>query len=129
MNDQKNNGQKGTALIYCRTATSSRDAPTRALDEQADACITLATSLGYTVGRVTREIASGSGDDLWKRPLFARDWADLEAGKFGALIVSSPDRLTRDHRRQRFLAMACEQLGVTLAFVTGDYLAASGLPL
>jgi DNA invertase Pin-like site-specific DNA recombinase len=129
MTAETSNGHKGTALIYCRTATTTQDAPTRALDEQAEACITFAQSLGYTVGRITREIASGSGDEIWKRPLFARDWADLEAGTFQALVVSSPDRLTQDHRRLTFLAMACEQLGVTLAFVTGEVPSASRLSL
>jgi DNA invertase Pin-like site-specific DNA recombinase len=51
-----------------------------------------AEKLGYTIGRVTKEVFSGA--ELFDRPLLARDRADIRAGQFDAVVVYAIDRLS-----------------------------------
>lgn len=106
---------KGQALIYCRTATVGQQDMNK-LEAQARACVEYATSRGYTVGRVTHELASGGS--LADRPLLARDHADLAQGNFQALVVYSIDRLSRDRESILTLVDECEQSGITILSVT-----------
>lgn len=110
------NADKGTALIYCRVATQGQGTGTDPLLCQVDSCVRYAESLGYKVGRVTREVHSGN--DLDGRPLFTQDRADLRAGAFQALIVTSPDRLSRRRDHLAALADECAEAGVQLLFMT-----------
>jgi len=116
------NGHWKTALIYCRTATEGQG-HTTALDRQEAACIDHAQSLGYAVGRITREVASGIR--LAERPLLTRDREDLKSGEFGALIVYSADRLSRDQAHVATIAAECRTAGVDLVTVVP---AAGALP-
>src|SRR5437660_667077 len=67
------------ALIYCRVSTKSQEEEGTSLDSQAQACVAHAETLGYAVGRVTREVFTGA--ELWDRPLLARDRADIKQGE------------------------------------------------
>jgi site-specific DNA recombinase len=106
----------GQALVYCRVSTGKQKEEGTSLDSQADACVLHVETLGYTVGRVTKEVYSGA--ELWDRPLLARDRADLKAGQFQALVAYSTDRLSRDPIHLAIIADECARAGVELFFVT-----------
>jgi site-specific DNA recombinase len=106
---------KGAAIIYCRVSTKGQEDDGTSLDSQEQACRRHAEQLGYTVGRVTREVYTGA--ELWDRPKLAQDRADLKAGQFQALIVYAIDRLSRDPVHIALIAEECERSGVELAFV------------
>jgi site-specific DNA recombinase len=108
------NGHK-SALVYCRVSTKNQEDGT-SLETQAKACIKHAESLGYSIGRVTKEVYSGA--DLFDRPLLARDRADLRAGQFQAVICYAIDRLSRDIAHLAIIADECERAGAELIFVT-----------
>jgi site-specific DNA recombinase len=103
------------ALVYCRVSTKSQEDGT-SLDSQAAGCIKHAESLGYKVGKVTREVFSGA--ELWDRPQLARDREDLKSGKYRALICHSTDRLARDPIHLSIIAQECDRSGIELVFVT-----------
>lgn len=111
-----NNGQK-LALVYCRVSTRGQEDGT-SLQTQAEACIKRAESLGYTVGRITKEVYSGT--ELWDRPLLAQDREDIKAGKFQAIICYAIDRLSRDIAHLAIICEECERVGCTMIFVTED---------
>jgi hypothetical protein len=47
------------------------------LESKAEACSRHAQALGYRVGRITKEVYTGT--ELWDRPLLSRDRADVKA--------------------------------------------------
>jgi site-specific DNA recombinase len=108
------NGNK-LAIVYCRVSTKGQRDGT-SLQTQAEACIKHAESLGYTVGRVTKEVFSGA--ELWDRPQLSRDRAELKSGMFHALFCYSTDRLARDPIHLCIIAQECERDGVVMSFVT-----------
>jgi len=112
----EHNGHKGAALIYCRVSTKHQEDDGTSLDSQVEACVKHATFLGYTVGRITREVYSGA--ELHDRPLLARDRADVKAGKFQALVAYTTDRLARDPIHVFIVAEECDRAGAELIFVT-----------
>lgn len=113
---QKNSN--GQALIYCRVSTAKQEEKGTSLDSQAEACVTHAKSLGYAVGRVTKEVYSGA--ELFDRPLLSLDRADIRAKIFQAVIVYAIDRLSRDIAHLSIIADEVERAGAKLIFVTED---------
>jgi site-specific DNA recombinase len=105
-----------TAIVYCRVSTSKQDQDGTSLDTQAAACIKHAESLGYKVGRVTKEVYSGA--KLWDRPQLAKDRADVKAGQFQAIVCYAIDRLSRDIAHLAIISEECERAGARLLFVT-----------
>jgi DNA invertase Pin-like site-specific DNA recombinase len=114
MTAENGDGHKGQALIYCRTASESQGENT-SLNRQETACVEQAENLGYTVGRITREVASGI--KLAERPLLSRDREDLKSGEFGALIVYCADRLSRDQAHLATIAEECSAADIDLITV------------
>jgi site-specific DNA recombinase len=108
--------ERTSALIYCRVSTRRQEVEGTSLDTQVAACAKHAESLGYSVGRTTREVFSGA--ELWDRPALARDRADMKSGQFQALVAYSTDRLSRDPIHLAIIADECERAGVALHFVT-----------
>lgn len=106
----------GSALVYSRVSTRKQEEEGTSLDTQEAACVKHAESLGYTIGRKTREVYSGA--ELWDRPALARDRADLKTGEFQAVVAFSTDRLSRDPIHLAIIASECERAGVPLYFVT-----------
>jgi len=104
------------ALIYCRVSTTNQEKEGTSLDSQAEACAKHALTLGYSIGRITKEVYSGA--ELYDRPKLARDRTDLAAGDFQALICYSTDRLSRDPIHLAIIALELERVGVDLIFVT-----------
>src|SRR5437870_4675666 len=115
MTERKKRDADRLAVVYCRVSTKGQKDGT-SLQTQADACIKHAESLGYGVGRVTKEVFSGA--ELWDRPQLSRDRADLKSGVFHALICYSTDRLARDPIHLCIVAQECERDGVEMIFVT-----------
>ncbi len=109
---------KRSALIYCRVSTAKQEEEGTSLDSQTAACIAHAEQLGYTIGRVTKEVFSGA--ELFDRPLLSRDRADIRAGQFAAVVVYAIDRLSRDVAHLAILSEEIERAGATLMFVTED---------
>jgi site-specific DNA recombinase len=107
---------KGVAVVYCRVSTKNQEEEGTSLESQAEACIKHAESLGYTVGRVTKEVFTGA--ELWDRPLLARDRADIKRGKYQALIAYSIDRLSRDPVHLAIVAEECSRVGADLQFAS-----------
>ena len=68
--------ERELALVYCRVSTKGQEDGT-SLHTQAEACIKHAESLGYTVGKVTKEVFS----ELWDRPLLAKDQRRVKVWK------------------------------------------------
>lgn len=108
----------GQALIYCRVSTSKQEEKGTSLDSQVDACIAHAKRLGYTVGRVTKEVFSGA--ELFDRPLLSRDRADIRGGMFQAVVTYAIDRLSRDVAHLAIVSDEVERAGGKLIFVTED---------
>src|SRR5260221_6948544 len=109
----------GQALVYCRVSTTGQEEHGTSLDSQERECVAHATALGFTVGRITREVYSGA--ELWDRPKLSQDRADLKAGHFAALVCYSTDRLSRDPIHLAILAEECERAGVALHFVSETF--------
>jgi site-specific DNA recombinase len=105
----------GDALIYCRVSTKGQEEEGTSLDSQESACVQHVESLGYSVGRVTREVYTGS--ELWDRPKLSRDRADIKAGRFAALVFYSLERLSRDPIHIALIAEECERVGCDLICV------------
>lgn len=105
-----------TAIVYCRVSTRAQGREGTSLETQAKACIKHADSLGYKVGRVTKEIFSGA--ELWDRPQLTRGRAAIKAGEFQALVCYSTDRLSRNPLHLGIVAEECDRAGVDLHFVT-----------
>ena len=105
------------AAIYSRLSTQQQGEGT-SLDTQEKACCTLAGSLGYEVNseQICREIWTGA--DL-ERPLLTGLRVVAAAGGFDALIVYSPDRLSRDPLHLLILLNEFAECGVQLHFVQG----------
>jgi site-specific DNA recombinase len=55
-----NNQGERKAVVYCRVSTRNQKEEGSSLESQADACVKHAESLGYTIGRVTKEVYSGA---------------------------------------------------------------------
>lgn len=108
----------GQAIIYCRVSTSKQEEKGTSLDSQAEACIERALSLGYSVGRLTREVWTGT--ELFERPLLTRDRADIRGSQFKALIVYAVDRLTRDEAHLMILTEECARARCRIIFVTEE---------
>jgi site-specific DNA recombinase len=104
------------ALVYCRVSTRNQEQEVTSLESQEAACVKHAESLGYEVGRLTREVYSGA--ELWDRPQLSKDRADLKAGHFQALIAYATDRLSRDPIHLAIIADECNRAGVELVFVS-----------
>lgn len=110
---------QGKVLVYCRVSTTGQEEHGTSLDSQERECVAHATALGYTIGRITREVYSGA--ELWDRPKLSQDRMDFKAGHFAALICYATDRLSRDPIHLAILAEECERAGVALHFVSETF--------
>ena len=106
------------AAIYCRQATVGQ-APRDRLAAQERACRRYAADHGYTVrvGHVYRE--AGGGPALAGRPQLVALRAAIRNREIDALIVDSPDRLSRDLVTLGVIADECERTGVEVRYARG----------
>ncbi len=105
------------AAFYGRQSTQQQ-ADGTSMDTQEAACLTLAATLGYEVPSdlICREIWSGA--DL-ERPVLSGLRMLAQASGFDALLVYSPDRLSRDPLHLLTLLKEFAECGVQLHFVQG----------
>jgi site-specific DNA recombinase len=99
------NGENGTALIYCRVSGGPQAAQDRfSLPEQERLCSEHAVSLGYTVSQVFHEVYTG--EEIYDRPELNKLRAALQTGQYRAFIFLCIDRLTR---KQGLTALLLDQ--------------------
>ena len=117
------------AVIYCRISLS-RDGDTTKVEDQARICRDIATAKGW-------EIAAGCGypeqngvytdnsKSAWQKNRKRAAWdqmlRDVEAGKFGAIIVYHGDRMVRRPQDLGKLLDLSENKGIRLASPGGEY--------
>ena len=110
--------KKCKVCVYIR-GTSSRREAALSLEVQSEECVRLAVSLGYQVDPecVHREIGSGATLD---RSQLAKLRRMAAAGGLDALIVYSPNRLSRDPVDLLALLREFGEHGVEVHFVHGS---------
>lgn len=103
------------AIIYCRVSTPGQERDGTSLESQESACRAYADQHGFSVAQVVRE--TGSGAELWERPLLSVVRADIKRGGIAALIIYDLDRLARNPVYQAIVIEECDRAGVSLEIV------------
>ena len=104
------------AAIYARSATHDHDALLR----QEGRCRAYAAERGWEVVDVWAESGSGVAPAL---PGLEALLAAVEAGAADVVVVTSPDRISRDVRRMWAVVDRLRAAGVGVAWVDGQDLA------
>lgn len=81
-------------VIYARKSTESAERQIRSLDDQVKECLKTAETRGYAVVKILRESESAKEPDI--RPIFKQMLADINEGKYTAVLAWHPDRLARN---------------------------------
>ena len=108
-----------TIAIYLRVSSPEQEREGTSLETQEEACRRKAESAGYHGARVEVFREQGSGPDP-DRPLFRELRQNINDGKYAAVFIFDPDRLTRDPLQNFMFRYECEQAGVELHFVKGQ---------
>lgn len=97
------------AAIYARSATGEGDA----LEQQIERCCAFARENGYTVDErlIYKEVGRGSIDPH-EHKQFSRLFAAIQRHEFGTLVVTRPDRLSRNDAIVRQVIEELKQSGV-----------------
>lgn len=98
--------------IYCRYSTDFQDETSIA--DQIRLCRDLAKRMGWPEPMFVYADAAISGASRHNRPEYLRMMADMEDGKFDALIVENISRLTRDVEDSAFSMKRAEFQGVQI---------------
>lgn len=98
--------------IYCRYSTELQDETS--IEDQTRICRALAKRMGWAEPVSAYADAAISGASRHNRPEYQRMMADLEAGKFDALIIENISRLTRDVEDSAFTMKRAEFHGVQI---------------
>jgi site-specific DNA recombinase len=98
--------------IYCRYSTDFQDETSIA--DQIRLCRDLAKRMGWPEPMFVYADAAISGASRHNRPEYLRMMADMEDGKFDALIVENISRLTRDVEDSAFSMKRAEFHGVQI---------------
>jgi len=108
------------AAIYCRVSTEDQGTNGTSLDSQQEACLNKAKELGYGVPDelVFKESYTGLSLD---RPLFNVLRHKAKDGEFEALIIYSPDRLSREGETILTLIKEFKLAGVKLVCVNNQF--------
>ena len=105
--------------IYLRVSSPEQEKEGTSLETQEEACRHKAESAGYHGARVEVFREQGSGPDP-DRPLLRQLRQNINDGKYAAVFIFEPDRLTRDQLQNFMFRLECEQAGVELHFVKGQ---------
>lgn len=105
----------GVALIYTRVSGPGQEKDGASLELQEEACRTLASERGYTVGAVVREVYRGA--ELFDRPQMTQVRADLRARRYAALIVWTTSRLARNPVHQAIIIEEAMRGGAVVEIV------------
>lgn len=98
--------------IYCRYSTELQDETS--IEDQTRICRALAKRMGWAEPVSVYADAAISGASRHNRLEYQRMMADLEAGKFDALIIENISRLTRDVEDSAFTMKRAEFHGVKI---------------
>ena len=104
------------AAIYCRVSTEDQEREGTSLESQRDACVAMANELGYEVPEQCTLIETYSGLTL-ERPQLIKLRQRAKDGEIHAVIVHTPDRLSRVGEDILSLAKEFKVAGVKLHFV------------
>lgn len=108
-----------TAAIYCRLSIAP-DGSTENVERQEADAREVAGRLGWSVG----EVYADNSKSAWRRDVRRKAWeqmlADLEAGRWGGVVVYHGDRLIRAPRDLEDLIDLSQKKGIRLASPTGE---------
>jgi site-specific DNA recombinase len=108
------------AAIYCRVSTEDQGENGTSLDSQLSACLNKAKELGHEVPEayIFKETYSGLTID---RPKLTDLRKLAKDGRFGVIIVYSPDRLSREGETILNLVKEFKIQGLKLLFVNNQF--------
>lgn len=104
--------------IYCRVSTDGQEDNT-SLETQESACRDYARQHGYSIIAVERDVFSGYA--LYERPGLSAIRELARQGTIDGILTYALDRLSRKQTHVAILDEECEQLGVSLLFVTESF--------
>jgi len=102
------------AAIYCRVSTDKQFDKGGSLDTQEKSCCAWCERNEHEVFDIYKEVESGGN---LNRDQFQRLYADAEAGKFEAVVVTKIDRLSRSMRDYYSKIIDFEKFNVRIAAV------------
>jgi site-specific DNA recombinase len=108
------NGKR--AILYVRVSTDEQAEHGYSLPTQLEACQKYAAKQGFSVPGPEYEITDDYSGAKLDRPGLDRARAMLEAGEAEAIIVYSPDRLTRNLAHSLILREGFQRAGVELHY-------------
>lgn len=104
--------------IYCRVSTDGQEDNT-SLETQETACRNYARQHGYSIVTVKQDVFSGYA--LYERPGLTVLRELARQGTIDGILTYALDRLSRKQTHVAILDEECEQLGVSLLFVTESF--------
>ncbi|WP_405130528.1 recombinase family protein [Paenibacillus sp. FSL H8-0317] len=108
--------------VYPRVSTGMQASEGTSLEGQLELCYKKARSLNISKEEIREYIESGfTGEDI-DRPALNALMQDVKDKKIGKLIVTHPDRLTRDLTDKLIICRELEKNDVELIFVDTEYL-------
>ncbi|RFU71646.1 recombinase family protein [Peribacillus saganii] len=107
--------------IYCRVSTQTQAEEGYSLETQEELCKKRAIQLGYTISdiKVYRE-EGRSGEDI-DRPKMNELREDISNGLITKVIITDPDRLTRDLTDKLIVCKEWDRYGAEIIFIDTEY--------
>jgi site-specific DNA recombinase len=106
---------------YLRVSTVSQAEEGYSLETQEELCIKRALSLGYHKNEVKIYREGGrSGEDI-DRPMMNQLRDDTASGLIEKIIITDPDRLTRDLTDKLIVCKEWDRQGVEIIFIDTEY--------
>lgn len=107
--------------VYARVSTGMQAIEGTSLDGQVDLCIQKAKELNVVVADIKVYREEGfSGEDI-DRPVMNELREDIRSGLISQIIITHPDRLSRDLTDKLFICREIESKNVNLLFVDTEY--------
>ncbi|WP_397541198.1 recombinase family protein [Rossellomorea aquimaris] len=107
--------------IYCRVSTQTQADEGYSLETQEELCMKRAKDLGYPPSQVKLYREEGrSGEDI-DRPVMNELREDTANGVTTKVIITDPDRLTRDLTDKLIVCKEWDRQGVEIVFIDTEY--------
>ncbi|WP_235851594.1 recombinase family protein [Heyndrickxia camelliae] len=107
--------------IYCRVSTQAQANEGYSLETQEELCMKQAISLGYSQSQIKVYREEGrSGEDI-DRPMMNQLREDAANGIINTVIITDPDRLTRDLTDKLIVCKEWDRQGVEVIFIDTEY--------
>ncbi len=110
-----------TLHVYTRVSTQKQKDDGTSLETQEELGRKRAKDLGFHVRHWNEGDASSHHEEIAKRPVLARLFAEIEAGNVKHLWVYEQSRLSRNGQVANLLRYTCHKKGVTLYTKDGKY--------